>query len=155
MSEGEACLSTNDPLIKTALVALFEIAPRSIRFETLWERVLSRLGSDADSNDRHDPDHLKQALLRCFMSSLIQLRTRPPVFATEISERPVSSPLARIQAEDEERVINLRGRTVRLDQFDRLVLRSWMGATIAGRSLTPCWGSSTQASSPSMKVTDR
>ncbi|AGA26712.1 class I SAM-dependent methyltransferase [Singulisphaera acidiphila] len=127
MAEGEASLSTNNPLIKAALVALFEIAPRSIRFETLWERVLSRLGSDANSNTPQDPGHLKQALLRCFMSSLIQLRTRPPVFASEISERPLSSPLARIQAEDEERLINLRGRTVRLDQFERLVLRALDG----------------------------
>ncbi|WP_406695989.1 class I SAM-dependent methyltransferase [Singulisphaera sp. Ch08] len=135
MPEGEANLSTNDPLIKAALVTLFEIAPRSLRFETLWERVLSRLGRDANSEGQHDRDHLKQALLRCFMSSLIQLRTRPPVFATEPGERPVSSPLARFQAEDDERVINLRGRTVRLNQFERLVLRALDGSNDRGAIL--------------------
>ncbi|SIO61751.1 regulatory domain of a methyltransferase-containing protein [Singulisphaera sp. GP187] len=128
MAEGEANLSTNDPLIKAALVELFEIAPRSIRFAALWERVLSRLGEDPDSNPSRDPDHLKHALLRCFMSSLIQLRTKPPAFAIALSERPVASPLARVQAVDEERVINLRGRTVRLDPFERLVLRALNGS---------------------------
>lgn len=127
MSDGEAGLTTNDPLIKAALVVLFEIAPRSLPFATLWERVLSRVGRTADPSNPQESDHLKHALLRCFMSSLIQLRTRPPEFATSVSERPVASPLARIQAEDADRLNNLRGRTVRLDQFERLVLRSLDG----------------------------
>ncbi len=92
MSDGEAGLTTNDPLIKAALVVLFEIAPRSLPFATLWERVLSRLGRTADPSNPQESDHLKHALLRCFMSSLIQLRTRPPEFATSVSERPVASP---------------------------------------------------------------
>jgi methyltransferase-like protein len=128
MSEGDANLSTNDPLIKAALVVLFEVAPRSIRFETLWDRVRSRLERRAESSEPQDSGHLKQALIRCFMSSLIQLRVRPAVFTSQVSERPVSSPLARIQAEEGDRVVNLRGRTVKLDQFERLVLRALDGS---------------------------
>jgi len=128
IAEGETNLATNNPLIKAALVALFEIAPRSVRFDTLWTEVQARLGWPVEPADSEGATPLKQALLRCFLTSLVQLRVQPPRFATEVSDRPVASPLARIQAETEEGVVNLRGRTVKLDQFDRLVLLRLDGA---------------------------
>ncbi|HKM56231.1 MAG TPA: hypothetical protein VJY33_22695, partial [Isosphaeraceae bacterium] len=62
-------------------------------------------------------------LLRCFGSGLLDFHVHPPRFASEPGDRPVASPLARLQAEQEEMVTNLRGRAVELDEFHRLVLR--------------------------------
>ncbi len=117
--DRSASLSTNKPVVKTALFVLSEAWPRSIHFPALWERVRTALGYD----ESEPAEPLREALLRCYLSNLIELQSLPHRFATEAGERPVASPLARIQARDNERVTNLRHRSVELGAFDRLVLR--------------------------------
>jgi len=122
-------LATNNPLIKAALVVLFEHAPQALAFEAIWEEVHKRLdrGSESPTNAPDAPAILKQALLRCYLSSLIQAHSRPLGSITEIQECPLTSPLARIQAETADQVLNVRGRVVKLDPFERLTLRTLDG----------------------------
>jgi hypothetical protein len=48
-------------------------------------------------------------------TNLVQLHAHPPAPATTAGERPLASPLARIQARDQPEVANLRHVTVPLD----------------------------------------
>jgi methyltransferase-like protein len=122
--EKAGSLTTNNPLVKAALVALDRARPGSLSFEALWEQVRSVLGPSlggiADPDD--GPRILAGALLRGFLSDLVDLHVRPPRFASIAGERPVASPLARLQARDGERVTNLRRRSVDLNALDRMVL---------------------------------
>ena len=118
-------MSTNNPLTKAALVTLYEAECRSLPFRTLWHQVLSRLGSRAGeiASEAQGRQNLAESLLRCFGSGLLDLHVHPPRFASEPGQHPLASPLARLQAEQETSVTNLRGRAVELDDFHRLVLR--------------------------------
>jgi methyltransferase-like protein len=117
-------LNTNNPLVKAAMVALYEDRPRSLTFETLWERIRASLGQASGGIANQDDGRriLAEALLRCFLADLVDLHTHPPRFASAPGERPIASPLARLQAEGGGRVTNLRRRSVELDGLDRLML---------------------------------
>jgi methyltransferase-like protein/SAM-dependent methyltransferase len=123
--EGAETVTTNNPLTKAALVTLYEAQCRSLPFEKLWDEVRFRLGARLDelAGEEEGRLNLGESLLRCFGSGLLDFHVHPPRFASEPGDRPLASPLARIQAEKEESVTNLRGRAVELDEFHRLVLR--------------------------------
>jgi hypothetical protein len=61
-------------------------------------------------------------MLQCFLADLVELHVHPPHFAPDAGERPVASPVARLQATAGERVTNLRHYPVELDEFGRLLL---------------------------------
>lgn len=123
--EGAETVTTNNPLTKAALITLYEAQCRSLPFHTLWDGVRSKLGSRLYeiATEEEGKANLGESLLRCFGSGLLDFHVYPPRFASEPGQRPVASPLARLQAEEEESVTNLRGRSVQLDEFHRLVLR--------------------------------
>jgi len=123
--EGAETVTTNNPLTKAALITLYEAQCRSLPFQTLWNEVRTRLGPRVNeiAGEEEGRRNLGESLLRCFGSGLLDFHVHPPCFASEPGERPVASPLARLQAEQEEMVTNLRGRAVQLDEFHRLVLR--------------------------------
>jgi hypothetical protein len=61
-------------------------------------------------------------LLRSFELQLVDLQLYQPEFVTRISARPVGSPVARALALSEELVTNMRHLSVKLNDFERLVL---------------------------------
>lgn len=119
-------VSTNNPLLRAAFHLLFEAWPRSVSFPALWEAVLSRLGDARPSEVSQDL--LAAPLLQCFLSGLLELHLRPPRFVLEVSERPLASPLARLQAQSSARVTNLRHYTVELNALERRVLHRLDGS---------------------------
>ncbi len=127
--EGDGCLTTNDPLVKAALVALYEVRPGSLSFEALWERIRADLGpaSGAIAGQDDGPRILARDLLRCFLADLVDLHINPPRFASAPGERPVANPFARMQAEGGGPVTNLRRHRVELNGLDRMVLRQLDG----------------------------
>lgn len=128
--EGEETVTTNNPLTKAALITLYEAQCRSLPFQTLWDGVRSKLGLRLYeiAGEEEGKRNLGESLLRCFGSGLLDFHVHPPRFASEPGQRPVASPLARLQAEQDEAVTNLRGRSVQLDEFHRLVLRRLDGS---------------------------
>ena len=68
---------------------------------------------------------LGTCLLECYTAAypLVELHVSPPRFAVEIGERPVASPLARLQAAAGRQVTNLRHESVELSELSRQVLR--------------------------------
>lgn len=119
-------LSTNMPLVKTALHVLYDAWPGALTFDSLWIQVNARLGkvpsTEGDAADR-DRWHLAGALLQCFVSGLAELHVFVPACVLEASERPRASVLARLQAKDSRSVTNRRHRVVELNGFDHQVLR--------------------------------
>ena len=112
-------LTTRDPVLATALRGLREHWPQSIVFDDLVRAVSSALGADLDQVGRS----LGMSLLRLYLSSrLVELHTTPPAFTSAVSDRPVASPLARLQAIEASEVTNLRHETVRLGEAERVLL---------------------------------
>lgn len=121
---GGETVTTNRPLIKAALVALYQQRSRSLTLEELGAEVRSRL-AQAQGADPADGglSTLAEGLLHCHLSNLVALHVHEPHFVLEPSERPVATPLVRYQAEAGDCVISVRGRYVQLEAFDRLVVR--------------------------------
>jgi len=113
----EIRLKTNHPILKCALRTAYAIWPQSLTFEGLMAEVRSRLDPM-----EVDPRSLAQALLRCYAGQFVELHRFVPQFVTEVSERPVGSPLARLQARASGKVTNLRHYIVNLNDLDRMVL---------------------------------
>jgi methyltransferase-like protein/protein-L-isoaspartate O-methyltransferase len=97
-----AVITVGHPLIKAALWALRQHWPRSlslddVRIEALKE--LQHLGIAPEQFDRdQDHLHLLQTLCLAFRGGLIEVGVRPRGLVSRLSERPVASPLARLQA---------------------------------------------------------
>ena len=88
-------------------------------FEDLVLAVSETLGAGVDEVGRS----LGMSLLRLYVSSrLIELHATPPAFTVVVSERPVASPLARLQARESTDVTNLRHEPVRLGDAERVLL---------------------------------
>src|SRR5262249_2148243 len=121
---GEGSLTTNNPLVKAALVALNEVQPRSLSFATLWERIRASLGqASGELADRDDgPRLLASSLLRRVFAEVVDLPVKPPRFGGGPGGGPIASPLARLQAEGGSRVTSLRRGRVELNGLDRVVL---------------------------------
>jgi methyltransferase-like protein/cyclopropane fatty-acyl-phospholipid synthase-like methyltransferase len=121
-----AHLTTNHPFVKAALVGLFELWPRAVSFDVLCQAVRERLGPAwaAAGSDKEVRQFLAGALLQCYLGNIIEMHLYPPQFTLFPGERPVASPLARLQADaGQERVTSLSHRIVELSLMDRLVLR--------------------------------
>lgn len=113
-------ITTNNPLLKTLLLGLAELASRATSFDELHSRVQARLAWP----DGPTPQALAEAVLQCFLSNLVEMHVHEPPLAPHLSERPVASPLARLQAENNvARVTSLWHHVVELTVLDLLVLR--------------------------------
>jgi hypothetical protein len=111
-------LSTNRPLVKAALHRLGASWPRSVPFENLLAAARSDAGAEAASREGPPEAHaaaLAEALLAAHAAGLVDFRTRDPAMVTEVSARPVASPLARLQAGGGAVVTNLLGTGVKLE----------------------------------------
>jgi len=115
-TEG-AKLRTNHPLIKTALRTLYEIWPESLAFDALAAKLRSCL-APMEINAQE----LAEVLLQCYVGQFVELHQVVPRFAAEVSQRPVGSPLARLQAGAGGRLTNLRHMTVNVFDLDRMAL---------------------------------
>jgi methyltransferase-like protein len=66
-------------------------------------------------------------LLSVGRSGFLTFSRTPPRFAVEVPERPRASPLARLQAADDEPVSSLTHQTIRAGSLDRFLLRQLDG----------------------------
>jgi methyltransferase-like protein len=110
-------LSTTNPRLKTALGLLGQIWPRSLPFIDLHDGVRTHLNRDVGG-----PLELADDVLQCYLGDLVELRARSSSFTTTVSQRPLASPLARLQATGEGRVVNLRHRIIQLDGLSEMLL---------------------------------
>jgi methyltransferase-like protein len=117
---GKVTLSISHPWLKTGLAVLGERWPEAVSFEALRALVGERLGRDARAEDLR---YLRDGLLECYVSGLVELYRYVPRFVRRAGDRPLASPLARLQAETGCRLTSLRHRVVEVSALDREVLR--------------------------------
>jgi SAM-dependent methyltransferase/methyltransferase-like protein len=117
-------VSTNIPVVKAALVSLFEVWPAALSFDALWSAVCLRLAGTPDSatESARSPELLAESLLQCYLSNLVAFHVRASRFVRQAGPRPVASPLARHQSASGSPITNLRHRIVQLSDSDRRVL---------------------------------
>jgi methyltransferase-like protein len=124
-------VSTNNPLIKAALVELFRVWPSSFSFDELRAGAWRRLEGAALPEkllSAKEPDAFASVAAMCFVADVVEVHLAPYPFVREPSERPLASLLARVQAPSRDVVCNLRHRGVPLNDLDRLVL-VWLDGT--------------------------
>jgi SAM-dependent methyltransferase len=112
-----AAMRTDDRQVKTALARLNRIWPQSMQFADL----LAESGGEAEP--------LAEALLKAYSAGLLEVSVRPSQFKVQAGERPVASPLARLQAKEGSMVTTLRHTTEELaDDVDRCLVLLLDGA---------------------------
>lgn len=120
LSPADQRITTNRPLVKAMLAVLAEQSPRAIPVASLWPMVAGRLDGTPDA--AAGPGELARALLQFHLSNAVALRTWSPPLILSDGERPSASPLARLQAERDEPVVNLRHENGDPSDLDRIVL---------------------------------
>jgi SAM-dependent methyltransferase len=75
------------------------------------------------------PRPMETILTHAFVSSIVSLHVHPASFATTATERPVASPLARLQARDSDAVTSLAHVRVRLSDEDTRRLLTLLDGT--------------------------
>ena len=103
--------------------------PNSVDFETLRDRIASRLNplSVEDQGRDSQLNWLAAELLRGFAQGWFALHTYDSALPSKAGTRPLASPFAQHQAATTPVVTNLRHWTVELSGFDQLVLRHLNG----------------------------
>lgn len=109
-------LTVPDPGFKSVLMALCEAEPRALDFQTLRSRASALLGRELDE------DAVADILSFAQRRSLLELHVSPPRFANQPTEKPLASPLVRLQARTQTRVTNLRHRQIEVNPLEQLVL---------------------------------
>jgi hypothetical protein len=114
-------LLVDEPLLKSALVALHRLWPRSTDFENLCTLTLELLeGSEASSD--FDRGEFAVKLLQCHVMRLLNVQTFEPPIAATPGKRPRATALARRNASRGEKVVSLRNHVAVLEPIDGLVL---------------------------------
>jgi len=124
-TESGPTVTVTKPIHKAALVGLGEIWPEPVPFDSLAAFAYSKLGDvlvrDAENYEQEKAD-LGGLCLELFAKDLLELRNRPLRFTTEISERPVASPLSIQQAAEHPFVTSLAHQVVNLNDLTRKLL---------------------------------
>jgi hypothetical protein len=112
-------MSTNHPLAKAAMSHLGHVWPRALPFSELLRtaRALSqRDTSDGEATLEEDSSWLSDMVMRLYAAGFLELYVhQAPAFVTEVSARPVASPLARAQVELRSGVTNLRHGSIEVE----------------------------------------
>ena len=111
----DASLTTDFPLAKAALFHLGEIYPRAIRFDELVLRAFQLL--DSSKQDADQAQQLAELILKAYGVGLVEFHLHLPRLAIVPGERPLASPLARLQAQQGAITTTLLGNNVRIDDF--------------------------------------
>jgi methyltransferase-like protein len=115
---GKTVIATSQPVLKVALTLLGKVWPRRVAFGELLRKAREYAGRDnasgeaAIESDRRD---LGAFLLRCYSIGFVDLHSYPSTFVTEISERPMASPLARLQVRQGPVVSSLRHLPLKIE----------------------------------------
>jgi SAM-dependent methyltransferase len=107
-------MTTSEPLVQAAMLALGEAWPRSLAFPALLARARGACGPDAP--EELVAARLRSVLLQAHLGRIVMLAGCPPPMSGEVGERPTVSPLARAQkAAGLQALSSLLHANVRLD----------------------------------------
>jgi cyclopropane fatty-acyl-phospholipid synthase-like methyltransferase len=148
--DDRASITTSHPLMKAALVCLADTWPLPISFEELWRvahDLLFMWRSPQPFDSLNDHNCLAKMLFVCYQAGLVELHSWRPRMTPKPGERPLASPLARLQSLEGDLITTMRHDQVWLHQAlnkellqlldgtrDRsAILRDLQQATLAGQ----------------------
>ncbi len=113
-----ATLSTDHPVTKAAMLYLTRVWPQVVSFEGLLAEACDIL-NEVPHDIAADAQLLAANLLKAYgySDNLVELHVYAPHFVVEVSERPVASPVARLNAATRGPVTNVRHERVRLNEI--------------------------------------
>jgi hypothetical protein len=117
--------STRHPLTKAAWLVLSEQWPRPVSFAELVRQATARLAANGVSSttvSESDEQELCRALTRMLMLGSLDAFRDPPHFVTEVGDRPVVNPCARLQAGEGQSLANVFQRPVVIDSIQRALV---------------------------------
>jgi methyltransferase-like protein/cyclopropane fatty-acyl-phospholipid synthase-like methyltransferase len=122
-----AAATSNQPIVKAAMVVMAEEWPQELPFHNLRTRARAKLtprGVQDAAIVREDEMQLGQAMLQFYTSGIgiVEFRTRPLRLTTRPSPRPLARPVARWQARSSLLVTNIRHEQITLTEFGRQTL---------------------------------
>jgi methyltransferase-like protein len=127
-----ASMETDFPLAKAAVLILGQVWPQVLHFPELLARVRVRLGiHSTPGQELVDQEALAlcEILLKTYGTGLLDLHLYAPRYASEVSQRPTASPLARWQIQQGDVVANLCHTSVVVeDELGRHLLSLLDGA---------------------------
>jgi methyltransferase-like protein/2-polyprenyl-3-methyl-5-hydroxy-6-metoxy-1,4-benzoquinol methylase len=135
----QSSIETDDPLVKAAMLTLSETWPQAIHFDSLLAKARTRCGYDAGGDIQRSAEEkqkLASLLLRAYAGGVVSLHVSPPQAAARPGERPLASPLARLQSVTSDRLTNLRHHTISIaDSLSHCFLRLLDGSRDRGALL--------------------
>ncbi|MBK8738452.1 MAG: class I SAM-dependent methyltransferase [Betaproteobacteria bacterium] len=112
-------------LTRAALLHLIDRWPESVRFAELYEtarRALPPVPGLAGMRGDSGPEALGVELLQLYAAGIAELRAWDPEPSATISEQPMTSRLARLQAQRGSELTTLLHQPLRLDPFERALV---------------------------------
>ena len=114
----KSSLKIDKPIIKAALVVLGNAWPQAVHFDDLFSNAQNLLAESVPTRETSreaDKRVLAEVLLRAYAGGIVEFHLHPPQFVTLPSERPIASPLARLQARHGSNIINLRHHNIKVE----------------------------------------
>jgi hypothetical protein len=108
-------LTAESRVVRAALRELGQRWPRSAPVAELVAHSLAAHAASAEPVSSADRQLLLHTLLRAAAVKLVELDVAPPLVAAQVSERPLGSPLARLEARQGLTVTDLWHRRLKLD----------------------------------------
>ena len=126
-ARGSAEASVDHPLAKAALLELREAYPQAMPFEELENAARRRLRPQSNVVQRstefaQESRELTEHLLQMYAAGLIEAHVYQPKLTVQVSERPVASSWARMQAQQAAKVTNQWYAGVDLSDVNRQLL---------------------------------
>jgi methyltransferase-like protein len=115
----EVTFTSQHPVVKTTLVAVLELGPLAVPFDELATQIAARMG---DNSDQDLQPMLLDVLKACYQRDVVRVYLKAPEFVPHVTEHPVASPVARLQAQGDSRVTNREHRSIDLSPPDRFLL---------------------------------
>ncbi len=122
---NEQIVTIEDTASKIAFTYLASIYPQRATFGQVCQTVYEQLSQDSTFNQPLVllQSHLHQELFNLFCVNGIQLHTLPFQFASEISDMPTATSLARYQAnQGQQKLTNLSCKSIEIDELCRLLI---------------------------------
>lgn len=120
-------LNCKAPLTKLAMQALQRAWPMPIAFAELFAQSRDEAAAAGHPANENAEDFLAGELLIAMGAGVVEWHVSPASFTTSIGDRPATTPLARLQADQGYRATNLRGEMITLDEIHRQTLRHLNG----------------------------